>query len=556
MAIKNDIEVREEVSTSQRISIGLVALSLGFISLSLGIALLSSNAAVLFATPNVSLSSTPSTATAVTLTWTAPGDDGAVGTATSYDLRRSTDPITDQNFASATALPSPPLPQVAGSTQTYTAINLAPSTTYYFALKTTDDANNVSGLSNIASKTTSALSQACVPVYSCTEWSACTNGNQTRTCTVTNGCPAGLDEPLGSQTCTVPPVITDPGTTPPPTDTTPPPTDTTSPPTGTEEGGPVIRVNRHIIAVGTGIGTPPRVRVVTPATGKVTREFAPFTGTERNGTNVAVGEFTGDRQADIVVATGAGTSAKVKVFTDRGVKITEFNPYPTIRGTGVSVAAGDVNGDGRDELITVPAKGTSQVRIFSYDQTTKKFVAYAQGFAFDRRLLNGFSIASADLDLDGRAEIIVAPRTNGKTVTVWRVTSNKTLRKIVAFTPYPITPASGLTVSTGDINGDGRPDILTSMGAGYWSHIKVFDLRGRLLAAFEPSARSFLGGVSLTGLDVNSDGRDEVVTGTYFRGDPTLQVFRYDGALRKFKRIQSYSVYPSQMQYGLRLGSI
>lgn len=528
MAKNTETEVQESVTTSQRLSIGLISLSLSLISLSLGVAIFSSSGAVLFVTPDVTASATPSTATAATLTWTAPGDDGTTGTATSYDIRMSASPITANGFSTATQVTGEPIPQVAGSTETYTVTNLSPSTTYYFALKTTDDAGNVSEMSNVATKVTASLAQACLPTYSCTEWSVCAGGIQTRTCSVTNGCAAGLDQPIGSQACT----------------------------SADGTGGQRVTVKRHIIAAGTGAGTKPLVRIITPATGKVTKEFAPFASTEKNGTTIAVGEFTGDQQADVVVGTGPGTNAKVKVYTDRGIKIAEFNPYSTQRGTGVSVAAGDINGDGRDELITVPAKGTSQIRIFTYDLTTKKFVAYSQGFAYTRTLLSGFSIASGDLNLDGKAEIIVAPRTKGRGVTVWQITSDKKFKKISAFNAYPLTPTSGLTVSAGDINGDGRDDILTAMGPGYWSDVKAFDLRGRMIAHVEPASRSYLGGVDLTSVDVNNDGREEVVTGTYLRGDPGLRAFRYDGATKKFKRIQSYNAYPSRMQFGLRLGSL
>lgn len=91
----------------------------------------------------------------VTLTWTAPGDDGNVGTATQYDLRYSTSAITAANFASATRWMSAPVPLAAGTVQTSLITGLALNTTYYFAIKTADDAGNWAGISNVASKLTS-----------------------------------------------------------------------------------------------------------------------------------------------------------------------------------------------------------------------------------------------------------------------------------------------------------------------------------------------------------------------------------------------------------------
>ena len=92
----------------------------------------------------------------VTLTWTATGDDSGVGTAYLNDLRYSTGLITEANWAAATPFSSEPLPQPAGSSETFTVSGLTPSTTYYFALKSVDEVGNAGGLSNVASATTAA----------------------------------------------------------------------------------------------------------------------------------------------------------------------------------------------------------------------------------------------------------------------------------------------------------------------------------------------------------------------------------------------------------------
>ncbi|WP_135555545.1 fibronectin type III domain-containing protein [Paenibacillus cymbidii] len=92
--------------------------------------------------------------TSLKLSWTAPGDDGSAGTATSYEIRYSTATITSANWASATPVATVPVPTAAGTTQIKIVRGLTPNTTYYFALKATDDAGNVSGLSNVGSKKT------------------------------------------------------------------------------------------------------------------------------------------------------------------------------------------------------------------------------------------------------------------------------------------------------------------------------------------------------------------------------------------------------------------
>ena len=102
------------------------------------------------------LASGGTAANAVTLQWTAPGDDGATGTASSYDIRYSTSPITSANWASATQATGEPAPAAAGAAQSFAVTGLSASTTYYFALKTKDEAANESPLSNVVSATTSS----------------------------------------------------------------------------------------------------------------------------------------------------------------------------------------------------------------------------------------------------------------------------------------------------------------------------------------------------------------------------------------------------------------
>ena len=85
----------------------------------------------------------------VSLAWTAPGDDGTIGTATLYDLRVYDSPIDAGNWSLATPVSGLPAPRVAGSRQTVTVRGLTTGTVYYFALRTQDDAGNWSGISNV-----------------------------------------------------------------------------------------------------------------------------------------------------------------------------------------------------------------------------------------------------------------------------------------------------------------------------------------------------------------------------------------------------------------------
>jgi len=88
----------------------------------------------------------------VKLLWTAPGDDGTVGTATAYDIRYhkgTFGPIDEAGWAAATKVTvGVPAPAVAGTPQNMLVGQLQLGHNYYFAMKTVDDAGNWSSISN------------------------------------------------------------------------------------------------------------------------------------------------------------------------------------------------------------------------------------------------------------------------------------------------------------------------------------------------------------------------------------------------------------------------
>lgn len=102
----------------------------------------------------LTLGTSGATDSTVTLTWAATGDDSLTGTATSYDVRYSTSPITEANWASATTVTGEPTPGTPGSAQSYVVRSLSRQVTYYFAAKVSDESSNTSALSNVLQVTT------------------------------------------------------------------------------------------------------------------------------------------------------------------------------------------------------------------------------------------------------------------------------------------------------------------------------------------------------------------------------------------------------------------
>lgn len=97
---------------------------------------------------------------AIGLVWTVPGDDGDVGTASQYDIRYSTEVITEDNWNSALPVGGLPTPRGPGVLQSMRVYGLTASSDYHFAMKTMDEVPNVSALSNVVLGTTRAEGEA------------------------------------------------------------------------------------------------------------------------------------------------------------------------------------------------------------------------------------------------------------------------------------------------------------------------------------------------------------------------------------------------------------
>jgi formylglycine-generating enzyme required for sulfatase activity len=85
--------------------------------------------------------------TRIKLSWSAPGDDGWSGRAATYDMRYSNDPLGEESWAQATVVPGLEPPGFARQRESVIVEELSSDLTYYFALRTRDEASNWSELS-------------------------------------------------------------------------------------------------------------------------------------------------------------------------------------------------------------------------------------------------------------------------------------------------------------------------------------------------------------------------------------------------------------------------
>ena len=246
----------------------------------------------------------------------------------------------------------------------------------------------------------------------------------------------------------------------------------------------------------------------------------------------AVGELSGDATADIAVAMGPG-GGLVRLYN--GATIAEIGSgYPFGAGFsgGVSLAVGDLNGDGRADIVTGQARGGGAVRVFSGTD----YAMLMSQTPFGAGYTGGVNVAADDVDGDGRVEVIVAQASGGMVAVI----SGATQAITASGAPYGSLPG-GVFVAAADVNGDGRADVITAPGSGT-SPVLVYDINTlTLIASFAPYGTTAPGGVRVAATDLTGDGRADIITVPGPDREPELKVF--SGAT--FALLSTQPAYPA-----------
>src|SRR5262245_58392528 len=174
---------------------------------------------------------------------------------------------------------------------------------------------------------------------------------------------------------------------------------------------------------------------------------------------------------------GLITAPRAIAYNDDGSVRFDLQPYnSTFRG-GVSVAVGDVTGDGVRDVVTAPGmSGGPHVKVFDGQtgQEVAGFMAYNPAFT------GGVSVAVGNVNGDGTADIITGAGPGGGPHV--RVFSGASGQELIGFMAYNPNFTGGVSVAAGDTNGDGRAEIVTGAMAGGGPHVKVFSgANGQLL---------------------------------------------------------------------------
>ncbi|MDB5312798.1 MAG: carbonic anhydrase [Gemmataceae bacterium] len=247
-----------------------------------------------------------------------------------------------------------------------------------------------------------------------------------------------------------------------------------------------------------GPGGGPAVEVFDGTTGQLLRSFFAYGASFTGGVNVAVADVTGDGTDDIITGADTGGGPEVKVFDGKtGALVKDFLAYGADFRGGVREAAADLTGDGVADIITGAGPGGGpEVKVFDgkTGSLVESFFAYAPTFT------GGVTVAAGDVNGDGIPDVITGAGAGGGPAVA--AFSGATTTLLDSFFAYAPTFTGGVQVA-GD---DGVGNILTAPGPGGGADVRIFNaqsnntLAGEILAA-DPTFRggAFVGATGILG---------------------------------------------------------
>jgi hypothetical protein len=305
-------------------------------------------------------------------------------------------------------------------------------------------------------------------------------------------------------------------------------------------------LNKYLsVVTGAGPGGGPHVRAFDfygNVRSNPSRLFA-YAESFRGGVNVAVGDVNGDSKDEIFTGPKAGGGPQVRIFKADGTPIGYLWPFHPDSRTGINIAAGDVDGDGKDEIAVAQAEnGHAWIKVY---KNNKERTILGEWNAYGQ-VECGASVAMGDVDGDGKDEIITgAGPGGGSHIRIFE--ADGTVKPIWFFAFHPAY-RGGIDVSAGDIDGNGRDEIgVCQRKEQAWCKVYKYNNQHTLFGEWKAYG-DFAVGASVAMADIDSDSKAEVVTGAGFTGGPQVRAFEYNG--RAFSKVNFFA-YDSRFRGGV-----
>jgi uncharacterized repeat protein (TIGR01451 family) len=254
------------------------------------------------------------------------------------------------------------------------------------------------------------------------------------------------------------------------------------------------------IAAAAGPTSTPVVKLVNPTTGATQAEQLAFESTHKTGIQVALGDLDGDGKPEVIGAPNRGRVAEIVVFSqkvaDDGsvslVRDTRYSlqPFGATYRSGLTLAVGDFTGDGRADLAVARAVGNGEVKIYESTPTAATPFTQLRSFTPFTTGTAGVSLSAGDFGTFADGKIVDATKL------------------------------------------DGKAELVVASGRGLAPTVQIRDVSSATVAVLDtisPLTKTFTGSFAVTTARVNKDSIPDVIVTPLRGGTSTFEV--HDGVV-------------------------
>ncbi|MEW6407690.1 MAG: FG-GAP-like repeat-containing protein [Patescibacteria group bacterium] len=302
--------------------------------------------------------------------------------------------------------------------------------------------------------------------------------------------------------------------------------------------------------------------------GKKVFSFTPYPSSYSGEFEVISADVNGDKKAEIITATGSGMKSYIRVWrviTKKNNKkkikhLSSFYAYGKKFKKGVNLTAADFDRDKKYEIIVAPQSGNKKIKIYQYNSKKKKFSLFKKIKAYEKSFKGGISLGVGDVNNDGKVDLITAPQSYTKKKTKVKVyiynSNTKKFQLLAKFCPYPKKFFGGIEIKVGDVNGDQQKEIITAPNNYFGPLVKIYQYnltrkKMNLLAKYYVFKKNYKNGINLEVADLNDDGKEEMVVGPNDGYKPQVRVLSYQN--KKMFKAKNFRAYKKTYQKGIEL---
>lgn len=307
-------------------------------------------------------------------------------------------------------------------------------------------------------------------------------------------------------------------------------------------------------------GTPGHVRVFTQD-GDVVDSIFPYDNDFTGGITLAAADINGDGTQELITAPQSHHKATINAyqFVDGQLtKIDTVRAYKTSYHGGVNIAVGDVDNDGDDEIVVGARKTKETLKIYHWSFTKNVLYKLTTKKPFegtDNSTL-GFSLAVGDVDFNGKEDVIVGSYSGSSTLYAYKYKrSTDRLKKISSLNAFGSAYVGGVDLYAANVNKTEQDEILVVGRAGTAESATITTLNAasshmQSLGSVTPFGSGYTSGLHVSFIDVDSDFRAEVATSREV-GEDRVRV--YDKRSGGYTQTDSFAAYDADFTGGLRL---